>query len=277
MRTEINREYKWGFLLSEQEIRRVAQTCQEHAAKVGAGTTPTFTVRLKDGSLIESSNVDDVLTLENGGQKAITRLTARYTDGLEPPKALLAVHFEDGLLNPKTWDSITVSVVGDSRDAVFVAAADLDDRIKKIRSRAWPYVISRPWFFVIPMLLGMALASMAARYFSPAVSAVETVDQAYRSGRVTNPIEALILLERLKASPPMDRELLMIITPFTVPFLVFSAAAFFVPKVSLSYVFYWGDAVPVYNKRRSVYRIFWVVVVLGVVASLIAGLILRLF
>jgi hypothetical protein len=280
MRTEINHEYKWGFLLSEQELRRIAQSCQEHATKIGAGASTTYSAKLKDGSLIESSTLDDILSLENGSTKAITYLTLLCTDGLEPAETHLAVQFEDCMRNTKTWDSITVSVVGESRDAVFVAAADLDERVKKTRTRAWPYYVSQQWIMIIPMLIGIALMLTALDYFSMtgyAGYAVEELQKEYAAGRVNNPIEALIFFERLKASRPLSLVLMASLVPFAVPFLAFGLAALLIPKISLSYVFYWGDAIAQYDKRRNAYKIFWTIVVLGVVASLVAGLILRVF
>ena len=138
MRTEIDHQYNWGFVLSEQDVRRIAQSGEEHAAKVGASAAIRFAAKLKDGSLIESESLDDILSLENGGQKAVNRLTLQWDDGDERPKSSITVQFEDGQANPKSWDSISISVIGESRDAVFVAAADLEDRVKKTRARAWP-------------------------------------------------------------------------------------------------------------------------------------------
>lgn len=74
------------------------------------------------------------------------------------------------------------------------------DRTQKTRTLAWPYLISQPWFMMVPLFIGMFLAMMASNYFSQALSAVEQLHREYTAGRVTNPIEAIILLERLKAS-----------------------------------------------------------------------------
>lgn len=143
MRTEIDHQHKWGFVLSEQELRRIAQSCQEHAAKIGIAVTPKITAKLKDGSLVESENLDDVLSLENGGQKAINRLVLVWNDGSDRPKGSITVRFEDCAANTKGWESISVSVIGESRDAAFVAAADLDERVKKTRSLGAIWSIGR--------------------------------------------------------------------------------------------------------------------------------------
>src|SRR5258708_20485654 len=102
MRTEIARRYQSGFILTEQELRRITQSGQEHAAKIGANDTVNVIAKLKDGSLIEADGIDDVLSLENGGQKAIVSLTLRWDDDKQPiPKSSIIVHFQDRFTNPK--------------------------------------------------------------------------------------------------------------------------------------------------------------------------------
>ncbi len=33
MKTQVTKKFTWGFVLSEQELRRLGQTCQEHISK----------------------------------------------------------------------------------------------------------------------------------------------------------------------------------------------------------------------------------------------------
>ncbi len=277
MRTEIDHQYKWGFVLSEQELRRIVQCAQEHAVKIGTRAANKITAKLEDGSLIETESIDDVLTLENGGQKAVTRLMLLWDDGQERPKSSINVQFEDGAANPKGWDSISISVIGESRADVFIAAAELEDRVKKTRTRAWAYLFGRPWFFMVPFFFAIILISVTSNYFSPATFAVDRLEQEYTAGRVSDPIEALILLERLKASPTIGRRMATFAVPFFTPFLVFLALAYLLPKIISSYVFYWGDVMARYDKRLNIIKVFWIIIVLGILASVIGGLILREF
>ncbi len=160
---------------------------------------------------------------------------------------------------------------------MFVAAADLDDRVKKIRTRAWPYLISQPWFLMVPLVIGMLLATGISHFYSPTMSAVDQLEQEYTSGRVSDPVEALILLERLKASPSIVRMIWTFLVPFSTPLLVFAIFFHLTRKLVQSYVFYWGDEIPRYDKRMNVGRIFWAIVVLGILVSVVGGLILRVF
>ena len=74
MKTEIRRTYKWGFALTEQDVRRIAQTCREHGEKLAAAPIfQTFMVRLGDGSVIETRDIDQVLALENTGKRRVEK------------------------------------------------------------------------------------------------------------------------------------------------------------------------------------------------------------
>jgi hypothetical protein len=275
MKTEIDRRYASGFLLSEQDLRRIAQSAQEHAPKIGARDVGKISAKLKDGSLVESESLEDALALENGGQKSVVRLAMQWDNRDQLPKSSISVEFQDGAISDKSWNSISLSVIGDSRDAVFVAAADLDERIKKTTRTSWPYFLSRPILFAVPMLFGLFFATLISNFVSPSLSAVDQLESAYKSGQITNPIEALILLERHKATPGIMNSTLTLWLPLFLPYFFFAALVYLTPRLFRSYVFYWGDTVIGHDKWVAWVRLFWTIIVLGVLVSIAGGLILR--
>jgi hypothetical protein len=100
MKTEIKRSYSWGYFLSEQELRRIIQSAQEHMAKLGlASYRQLFSVKLKDGALIESNNPDDILLLENDGSKAIESLKLLFDDEKEKPDSLIEIQYQKAVLH----------------------------------------------------------------------------------------------------------------------------------------------------------------------------------
>src|SRR5687768_17234870 len=126
MKTEVVKHYQWGFILSEQEVRRIAQTCNDHILKNVADPRVIIGAALRDGSLIESDNVDDILSLENAGSKRITRLVLTYDDGKEINDWSIDLIFQDAKVSARSWNSIITQVTGESRDWAFLAAADLE-------------------------------------------------------------------------------------------------------------------------------------------------------
>lgn len=101
------------------------------------------------------------------------------------------------------------------------------------------------------------------------------LEQAYQSGKIKNAIEALIFLEKSREKFSLLNLIWPIIIGASIPFGAFLLISVVLPRISLSYNFYWGDHMAILDKRKSWVKIFWTVIVLGIVASLIGGLILR--
>lgn len=278
MRTEVSKAFNWGFLLTEQELRRTFTACKEHAEKLGGTSQPGISVKLKDGSLVEVKDLDQVLSLENAGSKAIKRLSMAFKDDPDTNQWQVRVEFLDGFSNTENWNSVRFQVVGASRDLVFLAAAELEERLRKTRIVSWPYLASRRWFgSLIPMLVVVVVMSFFLDNFGTESDALFQLEEAYQGGSVENATEALIFFERAKLEGRGFRFSLMFGVIMVLPFVIVFGGGYVLSWLFPAYNFYLGDYVAYYDKRRSVSRIVWGVFVLGVVASLIAGLILQYF
>ena len=276
MRTEVSKAFNWGFLLTEQELRRTFTACREHAEKLGGQPDPDISVKLKDGSLVEVKDLDQVLSLENAGSKAIKRLSIAFKDGADPNQWQVKVEFLDGFSNTENWNSVRFQVVGASRDLVFLAAAELEERLKKTRIVSWPYLASRRWLgSLIPMLVLIVVMPFFVDNLGTESDALFQLEEAYQGGSVENATEALIFFERAKQEGRGFRFSLMLASIMVVPFVIVFGGAYVLSWLFPAYNFYLGDYVAYYDKRRSISRIVWGVFVLGVVASLIAGLMLQ--
>lgn len=280
MKTEVAKSFKWGFVLSEQDLRRILQTCQDHSLKVGSPTDVfrrLVSAKLSDGSLIESEDVSDILTLENEGSKAVERITINFDDGKETKVHGIEVEFQDGVKNPEGWTSVRYSVVGASRDWAFLAASELEERLRKTKTVASAYRLRTPWFMLIPMVLWIVLMVFGSSLFLADKQQGVRLETAYKNGQIRDAIEALIFLEKDRATQQLEGKVITVaILSMLLPAALSWAVYRLVPRVYPSYHFYWGDYMVVYDKRKSTMRIFWTVVVLGVLVSLIAGLLLRI-
>jgi len=117
MKTEISKSYTWGYVLSEQDLRRISQTCQEHLSKLQTDSQSVkISAKLRDGALIESNDINDITSLENDGSKAVQRVTLIFGDQKETPDQFIEVQFQDGWKNPNSWTSINYKIIGPSRD-----------------------------------------------------------------------------------------------------------------------------------------------------------------
>lgn len=281
MRTEVERSFKWGFVLSEEELRRVFQTCLEHSRKVNPNDiSRKVCAKCRDGSLVESDALEDILALENAGSKSVQRLTLEFSDSSEESPWLIRVLFNNGYRDTETWTAVAIRVVGESRDWAFVAGADLEERVKKTRVVSWPRLVAARQS--IPIIMSIMLLAMFVPWAigivhigEPDVAAA--LEEQHKAGKISDPIEAMIMAHRYKQENTLGPALIflpMMAGPVIV-MIAYAIAAYAMPRVCPSYIFYWGDSVRIYDKRRTVMRVFWGVLVLGVLASLIAGIILR--
>src|SRR5687767_10200978 len=114
MKTELQKRFNWGFVLSEQEFRRIIKTCQDHYEKatLAEGSTKRILLaaKLNDGSIVESNNVEDIVSLENSGSKQVERVTLLFDDGKEPSDWSISVEFQDGYKNINNWTSVDFTI-----------------------------------------------------------------------------------------------------------------------------------------------------------------------
>jgi hypothetical protein len=277
MKTEVTKSYKWGFTLPEQELRRLFQTCHEHIKENVDTPRILIQVFLRDGSVIESDKVDDILSLENAGTKRIQRLSLNFDTGMENPDWKISIQFEDAEKNPRSWTSISTKVVGQTRDWAFLAAADIEERIKRVKSLAPIYIMENRYFVLVPTFLSFILVLMAMQPIYNYGSAADKLESAYKSGAITNPIEAMIFLERAKeASQNIITILPLLLLAFFAPLVLLFGLGRLLTAIAPSYNFYWGDYITYLNKRKSAQNVFWTVIVLGIIVSLISAYIFKL-
>lgn len=109
-------------------------------------------------------------------------------------------------------------------------------------------------------------------------TAANLLQEAYNKGDLQNPIEALIFLEKARVSQDSSLSFtLIMIVSMGLP-LAFSGVLYLIlPRIFPSYNFYWGDYMALYDKRQGRVKVFWTVIVLGILVSIAASLILRFF
>jgi hypothetical protein len=277
MRTEIKRKYKWGFHLTEQELRRIVQAVTEHAEKASAGVAHALLLRatLKDGSIIESSQPDDIFSIENAGAKRIEKIEVSETPKSPETSWRIAVTYQDGAANSKSWDSIDFQIAGESRDWAFVTASDIEDRVKRTKVISWDAIFGSKWSVTATMMIGMILMILLLPMFALDRKTHIILQQQYDAGTIKDPIQALILIEQARNEQSGIRIFWPILVSFALPLVVFEVGSKLLPLVSPSYNFYWGDYIAIYDRRRQRKTILWTVIVLGLVVSIIAGIITK--
>ena len=273
MHTEIKKTYRWGFALTEQDLRRTVQVAHDSLKKVPGEGTPNFSVqiKLKDGSIVNTTIFDDVFILENSGEKLIQAVGLHWKLGTDEAPHKIDIEFRVGSKNEDSWNSIVYSVYGTTRDWAFITAAEIDERVKRTKLIAWEAVLSSKWIFPILIFLttfGMAGISM---YYTPQDQYHVALEKLYISGQLKDPIVALIKLEQLRSERNPIAGFVPVICMYTSMGELFAILFYVLPKISPSYNFCWGDYLQKYARSRQLRSAFWTLVVLATVISIVAN------
>lgn len=273
MKTEICRTYKSGFVLTEQELRRLIQAATEHAEKVSNGQAFKFSLEatLKDGSIIHFDKTDDLFGLENAGQKKVQKISISLNELSAESPWDISVVFQDAAVNEKDWTSISIKIIGNSRDWAFVTASDLEDRIKRIKAISFEAFFSGRWSVMWIMMLSCVSMIIVTAQFTPINQTHLLLQQQYDSGLIRDPIQAIIALEKIRNSRSLFGVLMPMLGGFVAPAVCILIFSFIAPRVSPSYNFCWGDYIAYYERRRQIQTVIWTVVVLGLIVAIAAN------
>jgi hypothetical protein len=284
MRTEAFKSYKQGFSLDEQELRRLYGDALNYIEKKvqRENIQQSFEIKFENGAIAKPSKIDEVLSQENVGTKAIKRLSIILSDRADDIRYAnygIAISFDD-VHNHASENPITLSVIGDERDWVFVTTSELEERIARTSSMR---VDKKGILSVLLLLATLALiVSMWQLLGNENKRFFDGLREQHKAGQLTDPIDAMIRIgERQQELTSGSRMRWPLMLSFGLLLLVSGARlienriASFLNYVFPSYIFYWGSAVAYHERRRKYLNIIFVVIILaglvGVVSSLIAN------
>lgn len=290
MKTEARKSFYHGFVLTEQELRRIVDVATQQLEKVAARKPHTYIqVKFRNGTITDAASLDDLLSIENVGSKQIINRRILLTEGenedddIEKTDHFILLRFT----NPEEDEDprpISYVVRGTQRDWVFVTASELDERVTKIkclspRTLFW----GKPRFpFVSAFLAIMALSVLAAITFTVTrsqPSVAQAIESQWKAGTLRDPIQAIIIQEQYYEA---SRRLA---NPRFVLFIAAIAAALMTGVLALivqlaiilfpAYVFCWGDNTKLYERRVQIRRYVLggvlLTLVLGIIASVIGN------
>jgi hypothetical protein len=97
----------------------------------------------------------------------------------------------------------------------------------------------------------------------------------YETGVLTDPVKAMIELERMRNEKTPGGFLRMMGVSLGIPLVLLVLAPVILPWIRPSYNFYWGDYVAIFDKRRQRRNVIWTVLVLGLIVSIVAGIVTK--
>jgi hypothetical protein len=281
MPTEARKTFQHGFVLDEQELRRIVDTADGQVRKVFRDD-PRIRLDAKflNGTVTRCSSVEELLALENAGPKQIVRLEISVDDGNDA-KTLQGTEIQVRFVNlaeeQDETRAITYSVKGSERDWVLVTASELEDRVAKVKRVSMHQLFKKN--FVSSFITGVFF--LGAMYFftrrMASMPEPTLVRDAINSGQHLDAAQAVVLLEedvvmRGHANPFSTVLPWFVAIPITATFLI-SGIRKGLNYLHPAHVFYWGDYSKVYERRITIRNYIYggilVALVIGVIANII--------
>jgi hypothetical protein len=245
MKTELKKPLTHGFVLTEQELRRIYNTMVQQMNINGkADSRSFFELKYKNGVRAEKASLDEIIASPNSGKWKVQGLKMALYSKFQPRKTQIEIDFrvppppptKEATTRPY---SIQYYVVGDEHDWVYLTGSYLDERVAHIKQ--------------LPILMFGAIAVFTG--FGLLLFFIVMLTSP--SGRLRLPLGYEILATIASG--------LIIISGL--------ASMFGFP----SYNFCWGDYLKVFTQRRTIAKYIINVVIISLILSVIGSLITTLF
>jgi len=241
MKTELRKPFRHGFVLTEQELRRIYDTMVQQMKSIRKDDfTSFFELRYKNSVRAQKASLDEIIADNNMGIWEIQELKMILFKKSTVQETRIEIELRVPP-PPPTKDttqspySIQYYIVGDKRDWVYLTSSQLDDRIAKIKQLPiFDYMI-------FALAFGLALLIVSVVSFRPPPS----IPLGYK-------IAGLLV---------------------SVLLIIGSVAAIYGYR---RYNFCWGDAMKSFKNRRTIARLIINVVIIGLVVSIIGSIISNL-
>ncbi|KZN68189.1 hypothetical protein N473_07130 [Pseudoalteromonas luteoviolacea CPMOR-1] len=290
MQVESKKTFATGFVLNEAELRRIGDDILNQFEKLSEYNAPiiSYKIKFKNGAIAKIASLEEVLSQENLGSSQIIRLSISYVaknDTDEDVKVSVAFRNADQD-DESGYTSMQYSILGNSRDWVFITSTLLEERLVRIKrfapnqlgeggSRRSPFRVFLPLIMTLLIVIPMAIFMEGSKNNENA-SIGMNLEAAYKAGDIENATEALIYIEKEREKHKLENKELSIDKAmpllFGFGFLIALILIWqFFIRYYLVYVFNWGDYSGYFDKSESTRKFVLIVIVVGVLVSFVGG------
>jgi len=282
MRSEANKSFTHGFVLSEQELRRIHDIMYQ---QMKTATTPddeivsSFEIKYQNGVISNPESLDEIVAQENFGSTAIRRLLMSTQAKAGEGRNTISVQFTniDKADSDENDRPVKFKVIGNDRDWVFVTSSHLEERIGRAKTPSLSSRFFRDISLAVMILLLLAFVFGFEISNKRALAALVMLEQEWKSGAISQ-IGDLILAvekERILQQGYMNMfggsTMLWWGVGMTFAFLLSLFGKPLLHYLFPPYHFLWGDYVKFYESRKGMRNLILVVIMLGIVVSVVAN------
>jgi hypothetical protein len=167
MKTEIRKPFTHGFVLTEQELRRIHDTMAQQMKNYKKDDfSSIFELTYKNGVRAEKASLEEIISDNNSDQWEIKELKMTLLKKTRLQETQIEIEFRVAPPPPSREatqrpHSIQYYVVGDERDWVNLTSSQLDDRIAKVKQ--YPYID----FGILAIAIGIVMLIVSLVAFIP--------------------------------------------------------------------------------------------------------------
>lgn len=244
LKVDKSESYNWSIVVDEKELRRLDEIIKNafSDSQEAATLKVEYIIKCSDGSLIETTNINEVVSEENPKNRQIEyiKVNAKNTDFSKQIHISLGGEYS-------FEKNVSYSISGDSRDWVYLTASKIEERIKNLKT--WYSIIPK----IDPFLIGFISLMILYIY-----SDIQPKKEITKSSTIFEVITTIFI----------------VLTAIGILYLAYKLIAKGYHYLFSSVVFRIGDGIKRHDdveKLRG--QIFWGIIVTFVV-SLIVGLII---
>jgi hypothetical protein len=299
METRVSRRFDNGFVLTEQELRRIIDVMIEQQSRAH-GMSPhelRFTMCFRDGTISKTNAIESVIGLENYGTQRLVglaiELCSKPLEERDTSTEIILQFSTDETahsgFNNETGDAkvpIQLRVRGNERDWVSVTLSKIEERISKIKHVDFQGIVRRSEVRFYLMLLSGILVNVGMFILmrtsitasNERRAAVLEIERRYNAGEIADTGYLQILLHKASTElNPMNEPTTNVIF-IGAMFVIVSLnplarllgamlGAMFPPRV-----FCWGDYEPEYRKKITTSKAVWSFIFISIFAAILVGL-----
>ena len=144
-------EFKKGFLLNEERIRKINNILHERLKTFSEEGNPEYKIYREDSFVYETINLDDIIGEDNAGWQKILRITVSVECS---DKLSLELDFDS--------DGTTLRIEGMDRDNVYLLFSDLREYLENEVNTVRRYPLARRLFTAILLFIPLIIISAFA-------------------------------------------------------------------------------------------------------------------
>ncbi|MGD0037332.1 MAG: hypothetical protein ABSC53_08575 [Bacteroidota bacterium] len=277
---ESKKSYRHGFILTEQELRRLIDVIHEQLSKANSveKISDCFLIKYRNGIVAETHSIDEVVQQDNTGSRQIVYLQLKSDLGKAKRSTRIIISLIEA--NEKEeGDSVTIRqrISGASRDWVFVTSSLIEERILKIKRFSPNQILSSTAFsFFSPIAIALILM-FSILFYLPSLTergkhTADLIEQKWKSGQLKDPIEAIIMTQRTTEDMTLltlFKPGIYIIAALIIIYLLFRLVMRYYPI----YNFCWGDYLQQFNQKESRRKFILGGILLALIISIAGSLI----